>query len=135
MNRRTHLAGFDPTKSPRFEWPAELLEWNKQYAARQAADEKDLVELKIAKVAADKVPPSKNSPRETSLLFVNRRKEAVKLYWVDPQGERKSYGLVPAGGRHRQHTFAGHTWLIVDPQDKSLGHVIADDEPGKAVVE
>jgi hypothetical protein len=75
------------------------------------------------------------SSRESLLLFVNRRNQAVKLYRVEPLGERKSYGLISAGERRRQHSFAGHTSLIVAPQKLPLGHFIADDEPGNEVVE
>ncbi len=33
-----HLAGYDPKKAPRFEWPAELVQWYEKYQAQQKAE-------------------------------------------------------------------------------------------------
>ena len=45
---------------------------------------------------------------ETSLTFVNRTSGDVKLFWLDANGGRQSYGQLSAGTEREQHTFAGH---------------------------
>ena len=57
-------------------------------------------------------PVSRNGGDETHLTFLNKTGEDVFLYWVDPQGQRREYGTLRAGETKRQHTFAGHTWLV-----------------------
>ena len=41
-------------------------------------------------------------------------------------GQRRSYGKVPPGGQHEQHTFEGHVWEVVD-RDGRLVNVFALD--------
>lgn len=56
--------------------------------------------------------PSTNGGDETSLSLVNRLGSAVRLTWIDPQGERHGYGAIEPGATHSQHTYAGHVFLI-----------------------
>ena len=38
----------------------------------------------------------------------------TKLFWLNTDGQRTSYGKLAAGARKEQHTFAGHAWIAVD---------------------
>ncbi len=58
---------------------------------------------------------------ETALTFINRTPAEVELFWLDPDGQRQSYGRLAAGGERHQHTFAGHVWLVVDHLRNELG--------------
>lgn len=77
---------------------------------------------------------SEGGSEETEVLFENRTAAPIRLYWVDGGGQRKEYGSVPAGGSRRQHTFAGHAWLVTTEQGKPLAAFVAEASPGKAVV-
>ena len=72
---------------------------------------------------------------ETLLTFVNRSEEPVELLWIDPMGERLSYGkLAPAESRS-QHTFAGHVWLITNMSGSPLRRVEGGTEPRRVIVD
>ncbi|MBU6400717.1 MAG: prolyl oligopeptidase family serine peptidase [Verrucomicrobia bacterium] len=79
--------------------------------------------------------PSATTGAETSLTFINRTRAEARLYWIDPQGQRRSYGALRAGAERSQHTFAGHVWLATDPAGRILGVFEAGDEPGTAVID
>jgi dipeptidyl aminopeptidase/acylaminoacyl peptidase len=85
------------------------------------------------KVAArDPVEAPRASARtggETTVTFVNRTSAPVDLFWLDEGGRRHGYGKVPAGGRHEQHTFAGHVWWVLDAGGALLASCEARDEP------
>ena len=55
---------------------------------------------------------SRDDGGETEVLFINTRDEPVELVWLDRSGQERSYGALDAGQRRRQHTFAGHLWLV-----------------------
>ncbi len=57
---------------------------------------------------------------ETSLVFINRTQGEVELFWLDSEGGRRSYGKLAAGAEREQHTYAGHVWLAVDGQGKTV---------------
>lgn len=70
--------------------------------------------------------PSRNSQEETSITFVNRTDQEVKIYWVDPGWQRHQYAVLRPRQPHRQHTFTGHVWLVTDPNDTALAVFTAD---------
>lgn len=72
---------------------------------------------------------------ETWITFLNRTKADVQLFWMDADGERRPYGVLPAGQERRQHTFAGHIWLASDPQGKLLAVFQATEEETTAAVD
>jgi hypothetical protein len=132
---RAHLSGFDPAAAPRFAWPQELLDWNKHYLANIPQKQADRLALTLHKPDAQSVRASPESTRDSSILFLNRRAKEVSLYWLDFRGQRQFYAEVPAGEAHAQQTYSGHVWLMTDEADQPLSVVVADDEPGKAVIE
>jgi len=67
--------------------------------------------------AALKSPASSEA---TQLSFQNRSTEKRRIYWIDPNGERKFYGVVDPGNVFQQPTFAGHAWLVTDDAEKCL---------------
>ncbi len=78
---------------------------------------------------------SRTSSDETELVFVNNSKEDAELFWIDTAGERKPYGRLRAGQERRQHTFAGHVWILVDKLGASLAVFEATESPGRAVLD
>ena len=78
---------------------------------------------------------SRNSDRETQIVFDNRREEPIEVWWVPSDGEARSYGRVPPGETRDQHTFSGHVWRVTDLRGTVLASFQATDVPGTAVVD
>lgn len=72
---------------------------------------------------------------ETSITFVNRTEKDVEVHWVESPGQRKHYATIGAGEQHRQHTFAGHLWLIADKEGEVLITFMAEAEPADAIID
>jgi dipeptidyl aminopeptidase/acylaminoacyl peptidase len=83
--------------------------------------------------AANRVPrerarASVRTGESTSLTFQNNSTNTVEVFWVDTGGDRKSYGKIPPGGSHVQHTYGGHIWVVM-AGDQTLGYFEASDDP------
>ena len=78
---------------------------------------------------------SRRTGEETSITFINRTKKDIEIYWIDSERQRKHYATVAAGDQHRQHTFAGHVWLVTDKEGKTLVTFMAEEEAADAVVD
>ncbi|MBN2505703.1 MAG: prolyl oligopeptidase family serine peptidase [Verrucomicrobia bacterium] len=76
---------------------------------------------------------SQRTGEETWLTFFNRTAGEVELFWLDAEGERRSYGRLRAGESRRQHTFAGHVWLVADSAGRPLA--VFEAEEGGATAE
>jgi dipeptidyl-peptidase-4 len=79
--------------------------------------------------------PSIQAGGETSITFINRTSDAVEVYWVDFDGQRRYYATILAGEQHQQHTFAGHVWLVTDKDGKVLAVFVATEEAADAVID
>jgi dipeptidyl aminopeptidase/acylaminoacyl peptidase len=89
-----------------------------------------------AKLPFDReVRPSRRTGPESEITFVNTFDFDVELFWLDPEGNRQSYGLLKRGQERAQHTFAGHVWLVARPGGSTLAVFEATDAPGRAVIE
>ena len=69
---------------------------------------------------------------ESSLTFYNRTPEEVELFWVDTEGNRRSYGKLAAGESREQHTFEGHVWVAVGRDGKTIRSFEAAQAPSDA---
>jgi dipeptidyl aminopeptidase/acylaminoacyl peptidase len=78
--------------------------------------------------------PSTRTGAETFITFRNLTEVDVDLFWMTPEGQRRRYGTVEPGESRRQHTFAGHVWLVTDRNGKNLGVFEATDDEGDAVI-
>src|SRR6266581_710727 len=101
----------------------------------------ELLEAPAEKPAATGLPPetrprpSQRTGPETQIEFDNRLSQPVEIFWIDPEGNRQSYGKLEAGARRDQHTFSGHVWLVVNDRGENLAVFEAADTPGLAVIE
>lgn len=84
--------------------------------------------------AETRLRPSGRTGPETRITIDNQRDQAVQLWWVDEQGERRSYGEVAARRRKEQHTYGGHVWLVTDGQGETISVFEATDDPGLAII-
>ncbi len=85
--------------------------------------------------AGRRVRPTRRTGDETSITFLNRTEGPVEVFWVDSEGQRRHYATVDSGGQHRQHTYAGHVWLVANKAGETLGVFTAADEAGDAVID
>jgi dipeptidyl aminopeptidase/acylaminoacyl peptidase len=78
---------------------------------------------------------SRRTGAETTITFVNRTQGEVELFWLDSEGQRRSYGRLRAGEQRQQHTFAGHVWLVTNDRGETLAVFVGEDEPVTATIE
>jgi len=71
----------------------------------------------------------------TQLTFVNHRSGLAELFWIDPEGCRRSYGKVSGGAEKTLSTYAGHVWEVVGPDAASWGFFVAGDGINRAVLD
>ena len=92
-------------------------------------------EERLAPVAEGNAPrASLRNGGETELTFVNKTSGEVELFWLDGEGQRRSYGKVAPGQQHVQHTFAGHVWEIVGQDGKRIAVFEAEERPATAEI-
>lgn len=68
---------------------------------------------------------SDRNATKVDIVFRNQTPEAVTVYWIDFEGQRKSYSDVDSGGQKRLQTFEGHRWELELESGKLLGRFIA----------
>jgi dipeptidyl-peptidase-4 len=93
----------------------------------------------LGEVQSSAIPaphPSRATGVETELTFENRLKAPVTLFWMDPNGNRVSYGTLRPGEIRQQHTFAGHVWLVTPLNHTNVVGVFkAESTPDTAIVD
>ncbi len=57
---------------------------------------------------------SRGGSNHTSILFLNSTDGIVEILWVENGGGRRKYATLAPGKVHRQHTYSGHAWVVVD---------------------
>ncbi len=101
------------------------------YALEQlSADEQAAGSLE----AGARIRPSARTGEETWVTFINRTKRKLQVYWIDSQRQRRRYATLQPGGRHRQHTYAGHVWLVTDEDTGRLAVFEATEQQGQALI-
>ena len=127
---RGHLAGYDPTGSPRFAWPEGLDDWFRRYEAAKRTGA-GRVELEALPAGG---PPARSpaTRTETRILFVNETDVTVELFWIDHDGGRRSYGTVNAGSNAERSTLVRHVWVVTDAEGRDLARFVAAQTPACA---
>ena len=132
-----YLQGFDPEKSPTFEWPPELIEltaFHEQLKNPDSDGGDRWMDLKKHDPSLLPNLRSGDSQTETAIIFVNLTEAEVEYYWVDGAGKERHYGKVAAGDFVNQHTFSGHIWLVKDADGDNLAVFRAEEKTGRALV-
>jgi dipeptidyl-peptidase 4 len=107
-------------------WECDL----EKYTIRPFDGERTITNDHQSALAPENVPrASIRTGPETALTFVNRTEGAIRLFWLDTNGRRKSYGTLAAGVEREQHTYAGHVWEVVDRHDVLLAVYQAPETP------
>ena len=61
--------------------------------------------------------------------FRNLSSERKRLYWMDPDGRRKLYGVIEPGTAQEQASPPGHYWVLTDDAESCVQVVVAPDQP------
>jgi len=132
-----HLQGFDPSQSPSFEWPPELMnlaslqrelgnpdsDGRGKWADLQSHDPGSMSRLR-----------SSRGRSETAIMFVNRTGSEISYHWINEEGEERRYGRVEPDDFETQKTFDGHLWLVKDATGRNLSVFRAAAKTGRALV-
>lgn len=78
---------------------------------------------------------SRSGGSETEVTFVNRTAGEVELFWVDTNGQRRSYGKLAAGSSKAQHTFEGHVWEAAGVDGSTVGRFAAEGGGATVVID
>lgn len=107
----------------------------KVFAKRIEPSVESLAKLDWHPATTDAMPPSKPDGNPFQVHFTNKQRAAVELFWIDPKGQPKSYGMIAAGARKSQQTRPGAVWMIQDPKtSKPLGHFVVGDRTAEALI-
>ena len=80
--------------------------------------------------AEEKGIKSINADVETTIKFVNKSKETIKVYWLDYEGDRQLYETVKDGDSYELgKTYLTHPWLITDEKDNAWYIYFPDAQP------
>ena len=78
--------------------------------------------------------PRSQNGLNTTVFFVNKSGQPVKLYWVSYGGPLKLYHTLKPGEKKQQNSYSKNTWLVADMNDKVLGYFIIGVEVSRAVI-
>ena len=92
-------------------------------------------ELTFVTLSEGRPRATKASSEKVVVLFQNSQRTPVRLVSLDDAGERHAYGVIPGAGRRLVHTYKGQTWVILDPKEKDLGHVVVGALPASVRIE
>jgi hypothetical protein len=88
--------------------------------------------LKIAE--GDQAPPKSRLGSNTRIIFENRSKQPVKIFWISYGGELKLYGVLKPGMLRDQNTFSDASWLITNLNDEPIGYFRTGEAKALAVI-
>ena len=129
-----HLQGFNPDKSPKFEWPAELAACYEQLFDQNSKGGDKWVDLNRYELNQLSTLKS-NDGGHTTVLFVNKTKADITYYWIDGDGNESYRGRAAADAFSIQHTHAGHIWLVKDSDGQDLVLFQAEEMTGRAFID
>jgi arylsulfatase A-like enzyme len=106
----------------------------KTFAPKVAASVESLGKLKWHVITDLPPPASRPDGNKFDVVFDNKRKESINIFWISPEGNPKPYGGLEQGKRKRQQTRPGAVWFITDSKDKPLGYFRIGDRAARAVI-
>ncbi len=107
----------------------------KKFAKYKQASVASLPKLKWHPVSGKgKAPASKPDGNSFNVIFSNRSKDPVKVFWMSRKGVPKPYGTLQAGWRKPYRTRPGAVWLMATEDDKALGYFVIGDRPAHGMV-
>ena len=135
--RRTHLPhlqGFNPQKSPTFEWPPELVACNQQLFEPDGDGGDKWMNLEPynpSQLSRLRSPSYETS--DTEIILVNETGAEITYYWIDADGTERYHSRL-AFGWHVVWTYVGQIWLIKDQYGNDLAVFRAEERTGRAYI-
>ncbi len=135
--RLSHLQGFNPKQSPKFNWQSDLPNYaalHKQLLTPNSDGNGKWVNLKAQTQTQIPYLKSRINYAETAIFFVNLTEADIAYYWVDYQGKERYYKEIAANSLVCQNTYVGHYWVVKDMNGQNLAVFRAAEKPGRAFV-
>lgn len=135
--RSSHLQGFNPMQSPKFEWPSDLPNYatlHKQLLTPNSDGGGKWVNLKEQDPSQIPNLKSEANYTETEIIFVNRTEANIAYYWLDYQGNERFYAQIAANYHVSQTTYVGHFWIVKDMKGDNVAVFRAEEKTGRAFV-
>jgi hypothetical protein len=63
---------------------------------------------------------SVQSREGATVIFVNRKGENCRLFWIDYEGRREPRGTLPAHGREIETTYLTHPWAVENQKGETI---------------
>lgn len=106
-----------------------------EFAERVEPSVESLARLSWHPAADGTAPASKPEGNPFPVHFINKQRQAVELFWISPEGEAKSYGMIESGKTKAQQTRPGAVWSVGAPKaNQMLGHFVIGDRTAQAVI-
>ncbi len=107
----------------------------KEFAQRLEPSVNSLAKLTWHPATVGPIPSSKPDGNPFPVHFINKQRQALELFWISPQGQSKSYGLIDSGKTISQQTRPGAVWAVAKPNDdQKLGYFVIGDRTAQAVI-
>lgn len=106
-----------------------------EFAERIEPSVESLAKLTWHPATDGAAPASKPDGNPFSVHFINKQRQTVELFWMDPEGQPKSYGSIAPGQTRAQQTRPGAVWSVCKTEsDHKLGHFVIGDRTAQAVI-
>ena len=92
-------------------------------------------EIDLPLVTRPPAPPSARSEKAVSLLFSNQTQGVIRLIRLDEKGNRLDPIAVKSASRRLVETRVGHTWIVLDENGESLGHLTAPEVGARVIIQ
>lgn len=79
--------------------------------------------------------PSVKSSSQVPFAIKNSSSEHLRMFWVNPQGQRKAFGKVDKASNRIIQSKVGHSWVIENEKGKFLGSVIIPKKGARITIE
>lgn len=107
----------------------------KEFAPKPPVKVESLEELPWVRLAeGETAPPSKPDGNVFPVHFFNQTDASVELYWMDREGGKKRYAVIPKGETVQQPTRPGAVWMIAREDGRALGYFRVDDRTARAII-
>ena len=134
----SHLQGFNPEVSPKFEWSpdlADLAALHQQLRDPDSNGDGKWINLKEQDLTLLPNLKSEDNDIKTAIIFVNDTESEITYHWVDYEGNEDSHGKIAPDAIVNQHTYIGHVWLTKDVNGNNLAVFRAKGKIGRAFVD
>ena len=111
-------------------------EWREKVRDVKVEKPKKRVPLKWVDVTSRGEAPARSEAGvNCEILFENRSKKPVKLFWIGyGNGALKFYARLAPGATRKQNSYSKNAWLITDDDDQPLGFFLVTEDDSHAVV-